>query len=85
MQDARENLNNVKYSQRDGIQLLHDNMMEYAGGMAVFPDDYILLSIFFGQNPRVHHDRATKYMRIVPGGQQPIIVRGPHARHTSGK
>jgi hypothetical protein len=51
MQDARENLNNVKYSQRDGIQLLHDNMMEYAGGMAVFPDDYTLLSIFLDRIP----------------------------------
>ena len=51
MQDARENLNKVAYSARDGIQGLYDSMLEHAGGMAVFPDDYSMLSIFLDKIP----------------------------------
>jgi hypothetical protein len=51
MQDARENLNKVEYSSKEGIQGLYDNMREHAGGMAVYPDDYSLLSIFIDRIP----------------------------------
>ena len=51
MQDARENLNKVEYSPKDGIQGMYDNMQEHAGGMAVYPDDYTLLSIFLDKIP----------------------------------
>lgn len=51
MQDARENLNKVEYSRKDGIQGLYDIMLEHAGGMAVFPDDYSMLSIFLDKIP----------------------------------
>ena len=51
MQDARENLYKVEYSAKDGIQGLYDCMQEHAGGMAVFPDDYTLLSIFLDKIP----------------------------------
>jgi len=52
MQDARENLNKVLYIPRDGIQTLYDSMLEHAGGMAVFPDDYTMLSIFLDKIPQ---------------------------------
>jgi hypothetical protein len=51
MQDARENLNKVTYSIKDGIQGLYDSMLEHAGGMAMFPDDYSMLSIFLDKIP----------------------------------
>lgn len=51
MQDARENLNKVEYSPKDGIQGMYDNMQEHAGGMAVYPDDYTMLSIFLDKIP----------------------------------
>jgi hypothetical protein len=51
MQDARENLNKVEYSPKDGIQGMYDNMQEHAGGMAVYPDDYTMLSIFLDRIP----------------------------------
>ncbi len=52
MQDARENLNKVQYIPRDGIQTMYDSMLEHAGGMAVFPDDYTMLSIFLDKIPQ---------------------------------
>ena len=51
MQDARESLNKVEYSQKEGIQGLYDSMQEHAGGMAVYPDDYTMLAIFLGKIP----------------------------------
>jgi len=51
MQDARESLNKVEYSIKDGIQGLYDTMQEHAGGMAVYPDDYSMLSIFLDRIP----------------------------------
>jgi hypothetical protein len=44
-------LNKVEYSPREGIQGLYDNMQEQAGGMAVYPDDYSMLSIFLDKIP----------------------------------
>jgi hypothetical protein len=52
MQDARESLSRVEYSPKEGIQGLYDNMQEHAGGMAVYPDDYTMLSIFLGKIPQ---------------------------------
>jgi hypothetical protein len=51
MQDARENLNKVEYSLKEGIQGLYNNMLEHTGGMAMFPDDYSILSIFLDKIP----------------------------------
>jgi hypothetical protein len=51
MQDARESLNKVEYSAKDGIQGLYDNIQEHAGSMAMHPDNYMLLSIFINKIP----------------------------------
>ena len=51
MQDARESLYKVEYSVKNGIQGLYDSMQEHAGGIAVYPDDYTMLSIFLDKAP----------------------------------
>jgi len=52
MQDAWENLNKVQYIPRDGIQTMYDSMLEHAREMAVFPDNYTMLSIFLDKIPQ---------------------------------
>lgn len=52
MQDTRENLFKVEYKIQEGIQGLYDNMQEHARGVAIYPDDYTLLSIFLDKIPQ---------------------------------
>ena len=51
MQDACEGLNKVEYFLKEEIQGLFDLMQEYAGGMAIYPDDCTLLLIFLDKIP----------------------------------
>jgi hypothetical protein len=66
MQDAQESLSRVEYSSKEGIQGLYDNMQEHNGGMAVYPDDYTMLSIFLRKIPPYMMTELLNTCRLTP-------------------